>query len=326
MINRLLGKRTEDRSSYTDLITQAILLQATAEEALSGALEIAAGYVSRAFASATPHGRDAYLFDAVVLSEIGRELIELGETAWRIGDGELVQLAGYQILDTGVYQASGQPIPQSSVLHIRYNTDIHTMRGISPLNRAGGLNTLLTRIEQAMGYEAGSTVGYLVSIPSGGQAAATAQLKADIARMKGEIALVETTSGGWDAGRGNAPRRDYLPQRLGADIPETSVQIYQYAVQLALVACGVPPELADSRTDGTGQRESWRRFLFGTLVPLSKLVTAFAARRGLEVTLDFEDLMASDIAGRARAFGSLVQGGMDIEEAAILTGLVTVEE
>ena len=37
--------------------------------------------------------------------------------------------------------------------------------------------------------------------------------------------------------------------------------------------------------------------------------------------LNFDRLMASDLSGRARAFGSLVQGGMDAERAAALAGL-----
>ena len=48
--------------------------------------------------------------------------------------------------------------------------------------------------------------------------------------------------------------------------------------------------------------------------------------RGLEVRLDFDDLMASDITGRARAFGSMVTAGMDVEEAAILTGLIREDD
>ena len=34
---------------------------------------------------------------------------------------------------------------------------------------------------------------------------------------------------------------------------------------------------------------------------------------------DFSPLMASDLAGRARAFGQMVKGGMDVEKAARLT-------
>ena len=47
---------------------------------------------------------------------------------------------------------------------------------------------------------------------------------------------------------------------------------------------------------------------------------------GLSSTFSFEALFASDITGRARAFGSLVQGGMDVEDAANLTGLISEEE
>ena len=291
---------------------------------MSGALEIAAGYVGRAFASANAHGSAAGMFDAIVLSEIGRDLIEVGESAWRLYPGRVEHLLHFDVMSDGAYDVgSGAKIPASQILHIRYHTDINTLRGISPLAKAGGLNTLVTKIEQAMGWEAGSTVGYILPVPSGSP---VSQLKQDIQKMKGEIAVVETAAGGWDAGRANAPRRDFESSRLGANIPQTSIELYRYATNLVLAVCGVPPELADSSVDATGMRESWRRFMFGTLVPLSKLLTAYAARRGLEVRLDFDDLMASDITGRARAFGSMVTAGMDVEEAAILTGLIREDD
>lgn len=57
----MLNGNTEKRS-YTDLLTQAILSRASgADTVYSGALEIAAGHVSRAFASATASGVDASL-------------------------------------------------------------------------------------------------------------------------------------------------------------------------------------------------------------------------------------------------------------------------
>ena len=43
------------------------------------------------------------------------------------------------------------------------------------------------------------------------------------------------------------------------------------------------------------------------------------------LALDFSSLFASDITGRARAFGSMVNGGMDIERAAGLSGLLAGE-
>ena len=54
-INRWLNGEPEKRA-YTDLLTQAILSRATGADSIySGALEIAAGTVSRAFASAVPN-------------------------------------------------------------------------------------------------------------------------------------------------------------------------------------------------------------------------------------------------------------------------------
>ena len=43
------------------------------------------------------------------------------------------------------------------------------------------------------------------------------------------------------------------------------------------------------------------------------------------LALDFSGLFASDITGRARAFGSLATGGMDIERAAALSSLLAGE-
>ena len=75
--------------------------------------------------------------------------------------------------------------------------------------------------------------------------------------------------------------------------------------------------------DASGQRESWRRFLHGSVQPLGDLLAVELADKlavpGL--ALRFDRLFASDLSGRARAFGSLVQGGMDKDRAARLAGL-----
>ena len=90
-----------------------------------------------------------------------------------------------------------------------------------------------------------------------------------------------------------------------------------------LSACGVPPSLAMPNSDGTAQREAWRRFLFSTISPVARIVAA-----ELAVKLDtpalrfaFDDLYASDLTGRARAYSSMVSAEMDKERAARLAGL-----
>lgn len=314
-IRNWFSPKTEERAGYTDILTQAILSRANATDSVySGALEIAAGTMSRAFASAVPTGLDARYFTPVVMAEIGRDLIECGESVWRIQPERLIHLPALDIE------------PRLRQLHLRYSTDVHSGRGIGPLGRAAALVTLANTLENSLAKEAGALVGYILPIPTDGQDASVAQLRRDLQALDGKIALVETAAGGWDAGRAAAPRREYEPRRLGPDIPQSSLHLYKEVNRMVLTACGIPTELIDERTEGTSNREAWRRFLHSTLQPLARLISSQAAEVGLSVEFSFEALMASDIAGRARAFGSLVQGGMDIEEAAILTGLVQEDE
>ena len=44
------------------------------------------------------------------------------------------------------------------------------------------------------------------------------------------------------------------------------------------------------------------------------------------LSLDFSALFASDLSGRARAFGSLVKAGMPLQEAAALAGLLVSDD
>lgn len=45
-----------------------------------------------------------------------------------------------------------------------------------------------------------------------------------------------------------------------------------------------------------------------------------------ELTLNFDGLFASDLSGRARAFGSMVKAGMATDRAAALAGLLQDDE
>ena len=45
----------------------------------------------------------------------------------------------------------------------------------------------------------------------------------------------------------------------------------------------------------------------------------------VEVSLSFESLFASDLSGRARAFRSMVEAGMALDQAASLAGLMLDE-
>ena len=116
------------------------------------------------------------------------------------------------------------------------------------------------------------------------------------------------------------------PERLGAEPPTALVELFRLSREDVLSACGINPSLVMD-AQGTAQREAYRQFLFGTVAPLGRMVASeLSAKLDTPVVLDWDELRASDIAGRARAFGVMVStGGMDIERAAGLSGLLAAE-
>ena len=79
-------------------------------------------------------------------------------------------------------------------------------------------------------------------------------------------------------------------------------------------------------SDAAGKREAYRQFLHSTVMPTARLVEAeLTAKMEAPIQLNFDSLMASDISGRARAFQSMVGGGLDVAKAAALSGLMTAE-
>ena len=155
---------------------------------------------------------------------------------------------------------------------------------------------------------------------------AVSDLRRDIGSLGGKVALVETLAAGWGDGRIAAPRGDYQPQRLGANPPASLATLRTDAARAVLSACGVPVELV-TPGDGTSAREGLRRFLHLTVQPLAAIV-ASELRVKLDtptLSLSFDKLFASDLSGRARAFQSMVGGGMSLDQAAALAGLLTEE-
>ena len=128
-----------------------------------------------------------------------------------------------------------------------------------------------------------------------------------------------------DEGRVAAPQTDWKVTRIGAAPPATLALLRDGVAVTILGLCGVPPALAVMPSDGTAQRESWRRFLHGTVAPVARLVSAELAEKldtpGL--TLNFEELRASDIQSRARAWRTLVgkEAAFDTARASEIAGL-----
>ena len=320
----------EDRG-YSDIVTQALVDAAAtpASDAYVSALETAAGQLARAFGAAGVSGPGAAAFGPWVMTQIGRQLVEQGEAVWfRVGQeirrGDNYDLSPRMNAYTFSLPTGSIDVPADRVFHARWNIDVNSGRGLSPLGAARTLRELMRKLEASLSTEGNAAIGYLLPVPSDGDAGNIEKLKEDLSKLNGRIAVAETTRGGWEGGSA-APRRDFELARLGPNYPEGNVRLFTAARHAVLSACGYPVPLAID-SDGTGQREAWRRYLHGTVAPLGRLVSAEAERIGLGVTLDWDTLFASDIQGRARAFQSLVGGGMDISQAAAVSGLLNTEE
>lgn len=349
--------RTERRdASYSDQVVTALLAAAQGKGAAdargTAALETACSIYARAFAAARVEGADR-VSDAVspsFLAQAARSLIRSGAAVYRIdvvnGAVVLVPAGTWDIdggpdpagwtyrLDTfGPEGSVSRKMPAAGVVHLRYATDpARPWIGVSPTGYAAESAKLHGGAVRALGRDANAPAhAYAITMPGGkdgeGDDDSLAGLKDSVVTAKGKSLFVETTAGAFGADHRDAPRRDWVQERLGPAPDEVLASLHDISGQAILAATGVPLALASGRSDGTALRESWRQFLHGAVVPLANIM-AEELREKLDspdLALNFDDLFASDLSGRARAFQSMVKGGMDVSKAAALAGLMEEE-
>ena len=336
---------TRSQSSYTDTLVKAITANASGETTAlptaTAALEACAGLVARAFASAeitTPNPMVAALLTPRLLSMLGRALIVRGEIVFhiQIDDGHLA------LVPASSFSVSGPPTPPAwlyevtlggpdrfhtfrdveaaGVVHVKFESEPERpWRGIGPLQAAQLAGRLSSETAAALADEASGPRGSVLPLPVDGDDPTVANLKADIRKLKGQLAFVE--GGDWDR-PGDGRPADWMPRRIGADPPDALVNQATLATNEVFAACGVNPAIL-MQSQGTAGREAYRQFLFGLVAPLGRIVSdELTAKLEVDVRFTWDELRASDIAGRARAFQSMVGGGMDPAKAAALSGLM----
>ena len=94
-----------------------------------------------------------------------------------------------------------------------------------------------------------------------------------------------------------------------------------------LAACGIPPGLFSREADA-GQKESPCADCFTRRSNRCAGLIAMELSEKLEapISLNLDRIRASDLAGKARAFGSMVKAGLAVERAAMLAGLMAADE
>ena len=297
--------------------------------------------VGRAFASARPvnAGHAAGVLTPACLQLIGREMVRTGEALHVVQVGrdglELIPVHVWDVrgdvapsswvyrLDlAGPTRQQSRTVAEADVVSCKWATDpARPWAGVDPLTFAHLSGQLHAKVVEALRDEAGGPRGHLVPIPKNPDATIDS-LSKTIAGLRGAVALVESQHDAWGTAS-DGKRSGWDPKRIGAAPSGPLVDLHAAATRVALACSGIPPELADAGVDATSRREAFRQFLHLTLRPLGEMV-AGELRTKLDLPanfrLDWTGLGAADTQGRARAFGALTGGGLEIERALTLTG------
>ena len=352
-IANLRAEKRESGGSFTDAVVRLIEAQAAGSLASvhsTAAFEAASGCLSRAFAASEVSGPEwaKQAISPGVLAQIGRDLVRRGESMHVVevdaaGRVSLLPVASWHFEgqahpDTWTVRATVYGPSTSSTRHLPYSGVVFVewgsspgqpYTGVGPLSWAHTSARMGAEVERSLADEAGGPIANLLPVPQdGGDGTGDdplKDLKTDIKGARGKALLVETTAAAWGDGPGAAPRQDWKTSRLGPNPPASMPEVLSQSFLEVLAACGVPPGMFQRMGD-SGQREAYRRWVALVVAPMGHLLEVELSRKlEADIGLGFGGLYAHDLAGRARAFQSLVGGGMDLAKAAGLSGLMDVE-
>lgn len=209
-----------------------------------------------------------------------------------------------------------------SVLHVRLADPQSPWRGRSPLTRSDATAELAAHIEASLEKEARIPMTRIAPAPLTQE-----QLKDYVFGLK-QGGLVATAAGHGPVGD-QMPSNRWTPATLHPEPDQVMEALRTRTGHDNANAYGVPPALFESRGDGAGQRESWRRFWAGTIAPLGRCIeTEVQAKLEPAARVSFEALSASDedgrsgaVSRRATAFKTFLDAGIRREEAMGLAAL-----
>ncbi len=324
----------EQRSAFPVVTAQYIdsrrkNLSADGSAALSATVGTCVGVWSRAFSMLTPEPL-ADVLTPDILASIGLDLCLRGESCWHIrvhaNELELVRVAYWDEFADGKYHLHIATVNSTEtvkalapeVLKLVINAAPATpWQGRSPFALMGLSPSLMAEIEQAISAALPMTGKGLLpmsaSIPEEQQSKALSGLR------NGSLAVVTSkadfaTHAGGD--RSELRRVDLTPDLAKADLNPATASLHERL----LTAAGVPPSLVTSNGNAGAMREAYRLFALQTVDPLARMITPeLTAKLGV-THLSLDAMMSSDVAGRARAVGVLVNSGVPLATAMQLVG------
>ena len=168
----------------------------------------------------------------------------------------------------------------SGVIHLRYSFNpASPWHGLSPLQVASTTAALAGTLETKLSQEMTAPVGQVLPWPEGSKVDVDSDeddplsdLRKDIAGLKGNVAIVETTAAGHgDVFTAGLYRTGTL-KRIGANPPEVLAELRTASAASVYAACGIPQSLVSAGSDANSTREG-ARFLHANLInPILSLI------------------------------------------------------
>ena len=335
----------QDLTNYTDQVIGRMLSDSEGSRIRPDAIaavETCLGLYESVFASAVvePMDQRTASITPAILGLAGRELGRTGNALFRFDiqrgrNLELIPVTSfliqgaphpsewrYSVNLSGPSEIRTQhDVPSEGIVHFRLRTSADAAwRGRSPISIASGTSKLAAKIEAALVSEQAFRPARLVYSDLVSDNLHT--LIQDVRR--GGLAFV----GGNDDQAGPTPSTRN-PHVIQPDPAEAEVSLRTETAQSVLSMFGIPSSLFQGSGDSDA-RESWRRFVLGTMAPMLRVCESELRLKmdRPELTLSLESLRAGDAQGRARATAAralatknLVASGMSISDARAAAGI-----
>ena len=343
-LSKLFRRRSpEVRESYTDQVIARIMASASgaSDGGALAAIETAARWWGSGLASASvkPDTPALKSVSPTILDSIGRALCRSGNSlfaiavrggrvtltpaaSWSVHGDDLAASWLYRVTLNGPDSTRVVTLPSASVLHIRYSP--HPSRpwaGRSPLQLGAATARAAALLETATSEELNFTQSQMLTPRrAAGDYGVAETLNPDTIQK-----IVSAFSDHMNTGAFVIPA-DVTAQRLGPAPPDSFPLLRDRLENSILAMHGIPPALITPTGNAGAMREGFRQLLHGLIKNLGALVVEeLQAKLDPAAALSFDALRAGDIAGSARAFGSLVTGGLTPQSAAKIVGLDDVE-
>ena len=307
----------------------------------TAAIEACAGFLGRTLSDADVEGPE-WVQRAVSpawLTQVGRDLIRAGEhmscitmgreaavdlvtaSSWNFEGGILDRDQTVRVSVHGPSHAETKLVSTDAVVFLKWGSlPGSTYRGSGPTSWASLTAKLQAELARSLGDEAGGPIAQLLAIPKMAKTDTvdpSATIRDRLGKARGRGLLLPTTAAAWGGGMSNAPRKDWVQNRLGPAPPESLAMLAKQAFMEMIAACGLSVALFDD-SDGTSKREAFRQSHFNLVRPIARLLAhELSLKLGEPVKLRF-DPYALDMISRAQVVDKLVAAGVPLAEARVV--------